>query len=88
MARSKPESAIIEAAFQRWIRDPSDPVTHAAALSVQQVIQLDRRTCPERNARWVYAARNAHFGSSVLKIGQTQLSPLQQIDQPSTSTVI
>ena len=36
----------------------------------------------------MYAARNAHSGDSVLKIGQTRLSPLQRIDQLSNATVI
>ena len=88
MARSRSKSAIIDADFQRWIRNPSDPVTHAVALSVQQVIQLGRRTCLGHNAGWVYAARNAHFGDSVLKIGQTRLSPLERVDQLSNSTAI
>ena len=35
MPRSRSKSAIIDAAFQRWIRNPSDPETHAVALSVQ-----------------------------------------------------
>lgn len=80
--------AIIDVAFQRWLRDPSNPVTRSVALSVQQVIQLDQRPRLGHNAGWVNAARYTHFGDSVLKTGQTCLSPLQRIDQLSNSTVI
>ena len=88
MARRKSKSVMRDKAFQRWMRDPQDPITRAVYFSVELITSLDRRTRLGRNAGWVYAARNPHFGPDVLKIGQTRLSPLDRVEQLSNSTAI
>lgn len=85
---SKSMSDRRDAAWLRRMQDASDPVARAVYFSVEFVTSLDRRTRLERNAGSVYAARNPHFGESILKIGQTRLSPLDRIDQLSNSTAI
>ena len=60
----------------------------AVYFSVEIITSLDRLTRTGRNAGWVYAARNPHFGPDVFKIGQTCLSPLERVDQLSNSTAV
>lgn len=72
--------------LKRVLLNPNDPAANAVLRSVALVNGLDRRTRRYRNSGWVYAARNPKFVDSVLKIGQTKVSPLDRVNQLSSAT--
>ena len=87
MARpSKSKRERFDATVKRLMLSPKDPAVVAVFKSATVVHGLDRRTRRIHEAGWVYAARSTKFVDSVLKIGQTKVSPLEHVDQLSRST--
>ncbi|MDE2834765.1 MAG: GIY-YIG nuclease family protein [Bacteroidota bacterium] len=48
----------------------------------------DRRFARVKEVGWVYAARNEAYGTDVLKIGQTRVSPMERVVAMSRSTEV